>query len=136
MRKKHQAIRKLIDGKISDFRAAQERQVYVDLFAAIEALINGDTADLTKLKPSWVNAINNPSHFDREEITLQLEINEGVETTGVDKALRNQVQMNMLTAKMEQGVEFHKSDLLENWLAAGPFVSEDSQRLERLKALY
>lgn len=136
MRKRYQGLKKQIDIKLAELRSAQERQVYLDLFEAVSTLIEGGTADLSNLKSAWANAINNPGQRDREEITLQLEINEGVESTSGDKALRNQVQMNMLTAKMEQGVEFHKNDLLENWLAAGPFVAEDSDRLQRIKVLF
>jgi len=136
LKKRQSKLQKMADEKVSEFRKVKERQVFVDLFNVIENLIAGDAADLSTLKPAWTSALNNSGQFDREKVTLQLEIQQGVENSSQDKALRNQVQMEMLTAKMEQGVEFHKNELLENWLAAGPFAEQDRALLERLKKLF
>lgn len=136
LKKQQTKLQKMADDRVSEFRKVKERQVFIDLFIVIENLIAGDAADLSTLKPAWTSALNNSGQFDREKVTLQLEIQQGVENSSQDKALRNQVQMEMLTAKMEQGVEYHKNELLENWLAAGPFSEQDRVLLERLKKLF
>jgi hypothetical protein len=65
-----------------------------------------------------------------------MEIIAGLESPESDKAKRNQAQMEMLTAKMQQGVEYNVQDLLESWLSAGMFTDKDIELLARIKPIF
>lgn len=131
-----QSITKLANERISSIRATQEQQIYIDLFDAVEMLVSGKPADLTKFKSSWQNAFNMNSKDDRHTVTLLMEITAGIDSPESDKAKRNEVQMSMLTAKMEQGVEYNVQDLLETWLSAGMFTDKDIELLNRIKPIF
>ena len=73
---------------------------------------------------------------DRQQVTLRLEIVAGVDSPDSDKAMRNQVQMEMMSAKLQQGVEHPQQDLLEQWLAAGIFAETDVALLNRIKPIF
>lgn len=134
--KTQQAILKRAQSEIADLRQQQEKQVYVDLFEAVEALSNGETAQLQGLKPAWQNALNGSSKQARNEVTLKLEIIAGVESPKAEKALRNDIQMTMLSEKLEGGAQHELAELLEDWLAAGPFTESDQPLIERLKPIF
>ena len=44
--------------------------------------------------------------------------------------------MTMLSNKLENGVNYDLTDLLETWLAAGIFEEKDLALLNRIKAVY
>lgn len=136
LRRTHQSIIKIAEDKVTQIRAAQEQQVFVDLFAAVEKIANGESADLSSLKPAWQTAINATSKKDRNELTLQLEITAGIDSPANEKEARNNAQMKMLTSKLEQGTEFNSQDLLEQWLTAGIFQSADLALLKRIKPIF
>jgi len=130
------SITKQADEAIALLRAKQEQQIYVDLFAAVEAIVEGKSADLSSFKSSWQSAFNMNSKEDRHHVTLLMEIIAGLESPESDKAKRNQAQMEMLTAKMQQGVEYNVQDLLETWLSAGMFTDKDIELLARIKPIF
>ena len=122
--------------KISELRLAQEKQIYVDLFDVVIALSNGQSADTASLKPAWQTAIANNNKQDRDLITIKLEISAGIESPAEVKAQRNEIQMKMLSEKLEQGFEQNTQELLEVWLGAGVFSSNDIGLLERIKPIF
>lgn len=130
------SITKIADEAIAERRAKQEQQIYVDLFSAVEALVEGKAADLSQFKSSWQNAFNMNSKQDRHQVTLMMEITAGLTSPEVDKAKRNEVQMEMLSAKMEQGIEYNVQELLESWLASGIFTEADIELLTRIKPIF
>jgi hypothetical protein len=132
----NQSIKNLAENKIKQQRQQKEKQEFVDLFAAVENITQGKASDLTSLKSSWQTAINGNNKEDREEITIQIELTANIEVASDDKEKRNQVQMAMLSNKLENGVNYNLTDLLETWLAAGIFEDKDLALLNRIKAVY
>jgi hypothetical protein len=130
------SITKSADESISALRKQQAQQVYIDLFLAVEALIEGKPADLSSFKSSWQSAFNMNAKQDRHKVTLTMEIVAGLESPQEDKAKRNEAQMAMLSEKMEQGIEYNVQDLLESWLAAGIFTDKDIPLLSRIKPIF
>ena len=136
LKKQQQSIIKFADERTSLLRKMKEQQVYVDLFNAVEAIASGNAANLSTLKASWQSAINTNGKDDRQHLTLMLEINAGIVSPEQDKSQRNQVQMEMMSAKLEQGIEYEQPDLLESWLAAGIFAESDIELLNRIKPIF
>jgi len=131
-----QSITKLADETITELRTKQEQQIYIDLFQAVEDLVKGKAADLSKFKSSWQSAFNMNAKQDRHKVTLTMEIVAGLKSPEADKAKRNEVQMEMLSAKMEQGIEYNVQELLESWLSAGIFTEDDIPLLSRIKPIF
>ena len=136
LRKLHHTLAKQADSRIATLRDAQEQQVYVDLFDVVESLANGKPADTSSLKPAWQSALNTSNKLDRKRVTLMLEITAGKESPENEKAIRNEVQMEMLSQKLEQGIEQNLHDLLELWLGADIFTVEDIQLAKRIESIF
>lgn len=136
LRKQSQKISKSANSMIAEFREAEEKRIYLDLFSAIEDLANGKPADTANLKPSWASAINLNSKEDRRDVTLKLELSAGLDSPDQDAAKRNKIQMDMLSMKMEQGIQVDHQELLESWLSAGIFGTDDLDLLERIKPIF
>ena len=130
------AVQTSVEQKLLQLRKQKQELEYVQLFDAVSAIAKGESADISNLKPAWQTAINSSHKGNREEVTLQIEISANLTSPESQQSMRNSVQMAMLSAKLEQGIEFNLEDLLEAWLAAGIFVEEDVERLVRIKAAY
>lgn len=136
LKKLSQSIKSDVENKIAEARKQKESQSFIDLFDAVTAIANGESADLSVLKPAWQTAINSNNKEQRSLLTLQIEISANLSSPESEQAQRNQVQMSMLSAKLEQGEAFGLQDLLEKWLAAGIFEQQDLVMLERIKPAY
>ncbi len=136
LRKLRDSIKAEVDTKAALLRKQKESQGFVDLFSAVEAIANGESADLSGLKPAWQSAINGNNKEQRDVLTLQIEIRANIDSPESEQSQRNQVQMSMLSAKLEQGEEHNLQDLLEQWLSAGIFEQTDLVLLERIKPAY
>lgn len=136
LRKESSAIKADIEAKVKQSRKQQENKSFTELFSAVEAIANGQSADLTSLKPAWQTAINSNNKDQRSLLTLQIEITANLNSPETEQAQRNETQMQMLSAKLEQGEDYSLQDLLEKWLAAGIFAEQDIQMLERIKPAY
>lgn len=136
LKKLSQKVKANVEQKVSATRKQKESQGFIDLFDAVTAIANGQTADLSVLKPAWQTAINANNKEQRSLLTLQIEISANLETPATEQAQRNQVQMSMLSAKLEQGEAFSLQDLLEKWLSAGIFQQQDLSLLARIKPAY
>ena len=136
LKKLNQKIKGLVDQKVTDTRKQKESQSFIDLFESVHAIASGQSTDLSILKPAWQTAINANNKEQRALLTLQIEISANLESPAEQQAERNQAQMSMLSAKLEQGEAFELLDLLEKCLAAGIFQDEDLALLERIKPAY
>lgn len=121
---------------ISQLREQQEKQIYVDLFAAVNQLAVGEKAAVNHLKPAWQSALNTNGKSDRKDVTLKLEIVAGIDSPEGDKMARNKIQMVLMSEKLEQGIEYAVPDLLEEWLAAGAIEESDLVLLDRIKPIF
>ena len=136
LRKQNSAIKSEIEAKVGQLRKLKESKSFVDLFTAVEAIANGESADLSSLKPAWQTAINSNNKQQRSLLTLQIEISANLDSPESEQKSRNETQMQMLSAKLEQGEDYSLQDLLEKWLAAGIFDQQDIAMLERIKPAY
>lgn len=136
LKKLNQKIKVIVEQKVADTRKQKESQSFIDLFDAVTAIASGQSTDLSVLKPAWQTAINANNKEQRSLLTLQIEISANLETPATEQAQRNQVQMSMLSAKLEQGETFSLQDLLEKWLGAGIFAKNDLALLQRIKPAY
>lgn len=129
-------IIKTSEEQIGQLRAQQEQQIFVDLFDAVTALAEGEKAEMSHLKPAWQTALNTNGRTDRHEVTLRLEILASIPSPDEDKVARNQIQMQLMSEKLEQGIEHSLQDQLEQWLASGPIEPSDLTLLNRIKPIF
>lgn len=125
-----------IEKHITQLTDQKQNQAYLQLFEAVTKLANGEVAELSELKPAWQSAINQTSKQDRNELTIKIEITAGIESPSDMQSLRNDIQMQLLSDKLENGTVWHLSELLEHWLAAGHFDQESISQLERIKSAF
>ncbi|MDO6717897.1 DUF349 domain-containing protein [Psychrosphaera sp. 1_MG-2023] len=131
-----QEINAVCDVQIGKQRELQEKQVYVDLFAAVKSLALGEKAEVNHLKAAWQTALNTNGKSDRHLVTIKLELIAGISSPAADKAKRNEIQMILMSEKLEQGIEYSTQDLLEEWLTAGVFEETDLVLLDRIKPIF
>lgn len=131
-----QEINSVCDVQIGKQRELQEKQVYVDLFAAVKSLALGEKAEVNHLKAAWQTALNTNGKSNRHTVTLKLELIAGISSPEEDKAKRNEIQMILMSEKLEQGIEYSTQDLLEEWLTAGVFEGSDLVLLDRIKPIF
>ncbi len=122
----------------------QARQRSIDaLIRVVERLESGDleeakaSDDWSQLKKSWQNALASSTVDTKNRLptTIQLEVLLQVEPSDDDPALRQQVQLDMMTAKFEQGEQADADSLIDNWLSQGEINADAIALLPRLKAI-
>jgi vacuolar-type H+-ATPase subunit I/STV1 len=135
-KKQANGIVKQAEARVSNLRSQREKQIYVNLFDVVQDIAQGNATDTSELKPSWQSALNFNNKEDREDVTLMLELTAGVDSPANDQDRRNQVQMTMLSKKLEEGQEYDLQELLETWLSAGIFEQQDIELVKRVKPIF
>lgn len=131
-------------------KQAKEIQAYVQLFELLSEITEStheNETDLEKLSstihnPDWVQAIrcgsqvNASDNKDQQaELTTQIEIVQNVPTPERFQAQRMQLQMQMLSDKMNSGSYQAADEMLLIWLKLG-LIDLDRELLERTKAAF
>ncbi|MDO6567656.1 DUF349 domain-containing protein [Alteromonas sp. 1_MG-2023] len=145
------AMRTKLDKKIAGIQKqqqanAQQRQVrkvqqraqsVITLLS--ESLRAGDTAnisdeDANMLGKRWKSALAKPSEVQqsRHWLTVALEAATDIPSPEHDSSMRTNVQLTMMTAKLEKGESLSPAQLLEDWIAHGKVDDEDTHLLERV----
>lgn len=91
-----------------------------------------DENDWEMLDKQWQAAFVAPAGSrSREWLTVQLELSLELSSPASAESLRQDVQLAMLTAKLERGEEVTTPDIIKQWLAHGAVGTEDSAMLSR-----
>lgn len=120
----------------------QQQQIKARATHLIAYLQNGVAAsdseaseyDAAILGKRWASAIEQRHQVDksRQWLTVALEAATDTPSPAVDSSLRTDVQLSMMTAKLEQGETIDASDLLADWLALGKVDSLEAPLLSRV----
>ena len=78
-----------------------------------------------------VSASNAPRH-DRAWLTVALEVASGMPSPQSDASVRSSVQLQMMTAKLEQGEAPEAQEILSDWLQHGEVKEDESGLLQRV----
>ncbi|RDV26139.1 DUF349 domain-containing protein [Alteromonas aestuariivivens] len=87
------------------------------------------------LDKRWQSRFSQSSkpHFSRLWLTIMLEVTFGMSTPDDSDNVRQDVQLAMMTAKLEQGSFLSVEELIEAWISHGPLSEEEIPLLARLK---
>lgn len=75
---------------------------------------------------------NQSTRHDRRWFTVALEVACDIQSPDSDSSLRTNVQLQMMTAKLENGESSSASELLSQWLLCGEITQEDEHLTQRL----
>ncbi|WOI39144.1 DUF349 domain-containing protein [Alteromonas sp. CI.11.F.A3] len=94
--------------------------------------ISDDDADL--LGKRWKSALSKPTPVQqsRHWLTVALEAATDIPSPQSDSSMRTNVQLTMMTAKLEKGESLSPAQLLEDWIAHGKVDDQETHLLERV----
>ena len=120
-----------------DARAtAFAEQLRCKLEGADEALKNSES-HAALLGKRWTNLFSHASgaSHSRHWLTVALEAVAEMPTPEADANLRTDVQLTMMTAKLEHGEQVDPVQLLEDWVAIGDITADEGALVERVIAV-
>ncbi len=139
---KAQALQNQLDTRKKDLKENAARQLYVTLFNQFEHYSSaGELNPEIASTPAWNNVISSINGDGdsslRYDLTIGLEIALGVESPVRDTDRRMELQMEMLSNKMNDGQQAAQQDeLLKDWLRVGKLAEDDAELLERVRSLF
>ena len=94
--------------------------------------ISEDDADM--LGKRWKSALSKPAPVQqsRHWLTVALEAATDIASPESDSSMRTNVQLTMMTAKLEKGESLSPAQLLEDWIAHGKVADQETHLLERV----
>lgn len=102
--------------------------------SAISAQEQADQSEWESLDKQWQSAFAAPaSNRSREWLTVQLELLLELASPASAESLRQDVQLAMLTAKLERGEEVSAQDTIKQWLAHGAVSADERALLSRFE---
>ena len=134
-------LEKAINDTKNQLVAAKQKARYEALFSQFALVSSGSELDSEiVLEGQWAQLLKGiPEVADQDkriDLTIQLEIVAGVESPKADAERRKNIQMELLSAKMNGGALQEKDALLKDWIALGRLESQDDPLFDRVKALY
>ncbi len=116
-------------------------QALIDLLTNSEQELNDERqALMDKLGKRWSALIEKPSgqvspQHDRHWLTVALEVATQMPSPESDASIRSSVQLQMMTAKLEQGESQSAADILAQWLEFDHLKSADHQLANRVATI-
>lgn len=139
---KLQVLQTAIDTAKKQIKLASISQGYIKLFEQFEYVSNhGELNPDINCASAWNGVLgglaDNADAALRYDLTIGLEIAQEVESPVRDSDRRMALQMEMLSNKMNGGVqEVQKDELLKQWFAVGKLGEDDQELLERVRVLF
>lgn len=122
-----------IEQRLQQLSTDEQQLEYRQLFAALAQ------ADVTAEQlPALYRVVFNQQNeaLSRADLTLALEWAAGVNSPAAEQDRRQQVQMQLLSDKLNQGEDVTVPQLLGRWLRHGALQSNESELLARVQALF
>ena len=131
----------LIKTRKDELIQAAAKEKYVTLFNQFEQFSsNGSIDPEIESSGAWNDVIAGLTQTSdsalRYDLTIQLEIVCGIESPVRDTDRRMELQMALLSNKMNDGEMASRDDLLKSWIEVGCLSEDDGELLDRGKALY
>ena len=127
-----------INGLQQQFKSALAKQKIDEVFEYLQTRV-GEPSIFDGASPKALRSLQGdgrPSDVPRLHATIRLEVLAGIESPESDKALRQQIQLQVMANKMQSGVVDIPTTLFSSWLSAGAILPEESKLLGRLEAAY
>ena len=141
--KKVSALEVQREARLRDLQLASQRE-RADAMIALLGKVNGqndeDTSMLVEqLGKRWsalveqgAQATQTDTAHARQWLTVALEVITDMPSPENDASIRSSVQLQIMTAKLEQGSAPSASEILADWLLAGPIEGSDARLVSRL----
>lgn len=125
--------------KTKQLLTAKNQAELVSVFTIMEAIGNGESAELSLLDNSWQELLSQNQDADdqaRRAATIRLEVIAGVDSPVSEEARRWEVKVKMMTDKLQAGEQDSLIDGLKYWLRLGRLGPQQQEDLERVKAIF
>ena len=130
-----------ISHQIDNLRDDKARKAIADVFTGFEQVSAGealpDDITLTSADRALITALSDNADVERRhELTLTIEILANVESPEADKPRRMEIQLAMLSEKLNAGTLDQLDGTLRNWMAVGRLTDSEHALYERVKAVF
>lgn len=125
--------------KSKQLLTAKNQAELVSVFTIMEALGNGESAELSSLDNNWQELLSLNDYADdqaRRNATIRLEVIAGVDSPASEEARRWEVKVKMMTDKLQAGEQDSLIDGLKFWLGLGRLSAQQQEDLARVKAIF
>ena len=131
----------LIKTRKDELKQVAAKEKYVTLFNQFEQFSRNENIDPEiESSGAWNSIIAGLTQSSdsalRYDLTIQLEIICGVESPVRDTDRRMELQMALLSNKMNDGELAERDELLKSWVEVGCLGADEGEMLDRVKALY
>ncbi|MCB4435822.1 DUF349 domain-containing protein [Alteromonas sp. McT4-15] len=129
----------------------KQEQMLKQKVNALVSLVQSKVTDLSEDEASlkatlgkrWTSLLEHSTQVDdtantlhdRQWLTVALEVSTDMPSPEQDASIRSSVQLQMMTAKLEQGVSSTASDILADWLTVATITESDKPFIQRLSAV-
>ncbi|GAA0857535.1 DUF349 domain-containing protein [Aliiglaciecola litoralis] len=130
-----------LDKRIAEKRqqaiSQQKANEITQLFNVLESSIENSLDDsvLASLSASWRQRLTDPTRpgYSRLELNVLLDILHEVPSSDAEQSLRSELQLTLMSKKLQEGVTLTAKDVLNMWLQHGAVEPQQKALLERLK---
>ena len=132
-----EAVQQLLDKLSQKQQRWQQTQQQREFNSMFDTLANPElTAE--QLPAGFRDCFNaqQEQQFNRQQLTIALEVLSAVSSPDADRAERQQVQLMLLSDKHNQGNTLDKLSLFKRWLQFGAVTADELPLLARVKALF
>ncbi|WP_102796947.1 DUF349 domain-containing protein [Bowmanella denitrificans] len=133
-----QKVQDKFAAKADTLRQQQQLAKYELLFDVLGGWSqNPPPEQIERLPGSWRQAFLQPGgEQSRLQLLIKMELLRGQASATEDTELRREVQLQMMTDKLEQGETPDMDQLLCQWINQGPLSVEEQEQLPRLTRLF
>lgn len=139
-----QSLKQKLEEKLLYLGDSERSGQYRSLFACIEKWQSDVIPEEVEELPNfWRQAFYTSDTseeglgaFTRQQLTVLIELITDRSSPGADDSIRKDMQLQLMTLKLQDGINFELDDLLRSWIAAGPLAENDSAMLSRVKACF
>ena len=124
------------DERVQNMRS--RAQALITLLQSQNSMSSEYNAELKEaLGRRWVSALeaqqdNGAQTRDRQWLTVALEVSLDLPSPDADASIRSSVQLQMMTAKLEQGESTSAAEILSDWLALGEVDEAEKGLMQRV----
>lgn len=124
--------------RVKALKQSEQQTQYASLFSLLsEWLDNPPPAGIDNLPGGWRQAFSQSEPSEpRENLLVKMELLAGAESPPALADLRREMQLQMMTNKLEQGESADLAQLLTKWIGQGPLTASDQAQLTRLQRLF
>ncbi|BDX05978.1 DUF349 domain-containing protein [Planctobacterium marinum] len=139
-----QQLKAKLEEKLLYLGDSQRHEQYQAVFDVMQQWQGSNAPDAAAELPNyWRQAFHTANvtehdlgQFDRHQLTLLLELLLDKSSPSDDAELRKQMQLQLMTLKLQDGVNLDPDEILRSWITLGNLSESDEALLARIKVLF